>query len=171
MAMSKIKPMKITRLPLERKAKAAIAVTVLVIITMWLGTVYYHSTLSDANLLLLPLIYTAVIAFVLLIIRFRYPLLERYPYMVNLPSFVYRLGMQKNAAVHGKVITRIFTVWCVAMLYLSIIYAGVVYIVFSPSGANSSPTLLLPFILIMLALLIVTVFAIYRGIYRSLVAG
>ncbi|HVC58390.1 MAG TPA: hypothetical protein VND15_02855 [Candidatus Acidoferrales bacterium] len=170
MATSKIKPMKITRMPLEKSAKAAILITLFINLAMWLGAIYRYPTLSDPKLLSLPFIYTAVIAFVFLVIHFRYALLERYPYMLNLPSFVYRLGMEKSAAVHGKVITKIFTVWCVAMLYLSIIYAGVVYLVLSPSSSSSSATPLLAFILVMLALLIVTVFALYRGIYRTLAA-
>ncbi|MGI0141204.1 MAG: hypothetical protein ACREBF_00935 [Candidatus Micrarchaeales archaeon] len=167
MASAKITPMKIKRLPLEKNAKAAIIVVLLITIAMWLSALFYYPISSNQKLIILPLIYTVIIAFVLLIICFRYPLLERYPYLLNLPSFVYRLGLDKNTTAHAQIINRVFTVWCVAALGLSVIYSGVVYLLFSTSNQGAMAGVLVSFILIVLALMLITIFALYRSIYRS----
>lgn len=165
---AKVTPMKIKRLPLEKTARTAIILIVITFLAMWLSAIYYHPNVSSTGLWpLLPALYTIVMACFLLVLHFRYSLLERYPYLLNLPSFVYRLAAEKKTEVHGRVINRIFTVWFIGALFLSVIWAGVIYLVFSLQGQGHLAGLLVSFILIMLALLLITVFSLYRSIYRS----
>ncbi|VVB90827.1 Uncharacterised protein [uncultured archaeon] len=167
---TKLTPMKVKRLPLEKNARTAIFLIVIVNLAMWLSAVYYNPEVSGTGLFLLPAIYTTIMAFFLLVLYFRYTFLENYPYLLSLPSFIYRLAIEKNVEVHGEIINKVFTVWCIAALYLSVIWAGVVYFVFSHNGKSSLAGLLVSFILIMIALTVITVFALYRSIYRSFVA-
>lgn len=169
--MAAITPMRVKRLPLEKNARTAIFLIVLVFLAMWLTAVYYHSNVSSSGLWpLLPALYTLVMAVFLLVLYFRYALLGKYPYLINLPSFTYRLATEKKTAVHGRVINKVFTVWCIAALGLSVIWAGVVYLVFSLNGQSHLAGLLTSYILVMVALLIIIVFALYRSIYRSFAA-
>ncbi|MGI0100280.1 MAG: hypothetical protein ACREBH_00955 [Candidatus Micrarchaeaceae archaeon] len=166
--MAAITPMKVKRLPLEKNARTAVFLIFIAFLAMWLSAAYYYPNVSGTGLWpLLPAIYTIIMAVFLLVLNFRYTLLREYPYLINLPSFVYRLAAEKKVEVHGGIINKIFTVWCISALWLSVIWAGVVYIVFSFNGQGSFAGLLVSFILIMVALLAITVFALYKSIYRS----
>ena len=177
------KQLKFKRYQLSSAARAIILLGVLINIATWLAIAYYYPALPNTIpthfnasgmptsyadkivVLLVPALLSAIIIVILLVLRYRYALLERYPYLLNLPAFAYRLGIEKNSATHGTIINRIFTVHTLSILYISILCAVIVYAMLSLNGQGLS--LLLPAILITVVVFVATVFLVYRSIYRS----
>ena len=81
---------KLQRYGLEKGAKVLIAAGLLLILISWILAAHYLTVNQIAKdklaLLLIPLIFTAVAAILLLVIKYRYTLFEKYPYLMNLPS-------------------------------------------------------------------------------------
>ncbi len=106
-----LKPMKVKHYPLSKAARMIVLSSLIINIFMILLIAYfYHGAPNSglkATLLILPAIFITIFVIFLLILRFRYTLLEKYPYLINLPSFVYRLGMEKDPVMQGKIISRI----------------------------------------------------------------
>ena len=77
------------RYGLEKGAKILIAIGLLLILISWVLAIGYISVNQIAKdrlaLLLIPSTFTAVAALLLLVIKYRYTLFERYPYLMNLP--------------------------------------------------------------------------------------
>ncbi len=177
------KQFKIKRYPLSNTARAIILFAVLINVATWLAIAYYYPALPNtipthfnvsgaptsygnkSILLVVPAVLSAIIVVILLVLRYRYALLERYPYFINLPAFAYRLGLEKNSAVHGAIINRVFTVHTLSALYISILCAVITYVMFSLNGHALS--LLLSTILIVVVVFVATVFLVYRSIYKS----
>lgn len=154
--------MKVAHYPLSSGARL-ILVAALVINTI--ATLIFFSSgtyASQPSLLIIPGIFIWIFALFLLILRFRYALLERYPYLVNLPAFAYHLGIQKNPKRAGQVINRVFTVHALASFFTAMLY-----LIFSTTilKQRGHPTLIA--ILALTAAFIVAVFLQYRRIYKS----
>ena len=124
--------------------------------------IFAYGSSKIPNLIIVPSIFLGVFALILLILRFRYPLLERYPYLVNLPAFAYRLGIQKNPKTAGIVINRIFTVHALASLYVAVLY-----LIFAVTIMQQSGKFVWLEILVIVAAFIVAVFLQYRRIYLN----
>ncbi len=109
--------------------------------------------------------FSAVAALILLVIKYRYTLFERYPYLMNLPAIFYRMGGGKDTKKQSVAFNMIFTVHSLVLTFL-----GLLSILLTASiGSNaktSSPFFYSYFIVI--AVLIVSVFVIYRRIYIKL---
>ena len=157
---------KLQRYGLEKGAKILISIGLLLILISWILAVHYLSVNQIAKdrlaLLLIPLIFTAVAAILLLVIRYRYTLFEKYPYLMNLPSIFYRIGESKDTKKKSIAFNMIFTVHSLVLTFI-----GVLSILLTLSiGSNaktSSPFFYSYFIVI--AVLIVSVFLIYSRIY------
>lgn len=80
------------RYGLEGFAKILIAIGLLLTLFAWIAGMYYFGITGKTTLFIVPLIFTCVSAVLLLIIRYRYTLFEKYPYLMNLPSLFYRIG-------------------------------------------------------------------------------
>ncbi len=157
--------MKVTRYPLSNGARS---ILVLALIVNIIATFFFvNSSIynNNSSLLIVPIIFLAIFVVFLVILRFRYTLLERYPYLVNLPAFAYRLGIQKNPKVAGTVINRVFTVHAFASLFTSLLY-----LIFSTTIFNQNGHPALKEILSLIAAFIIVVFLQYRRIYRSFAA-
>ncbi|MDE1856264.1 MAG: hypothetical protein KGH49_03460 [Candidatus Micrarchaeota archaeon] len=159
--------MKVTHYPLSSGARAILVAALIInVIATGLFVSYSQSataagTFSD-SLWILPAVFIGVFVLILLLLRFRYVLLERYPYLVNLPAFAYRLGIQTDPKRAGIVINRVFTVHTFASLYTSALY-----LVLSTSIIGQNSQFILHSILILVAIFILTVFIQYRRIYHS----
>ena len=112
------------RFPLEGNAKILVTLAALVTLAVWLMVGYYYQQLpntipthyglngqpdaygSRLVVLIEPLILTALVAGSMLVLRFRYTLLFRYPYMIRLPAFVYQLESGTSAETKGRLLTR-----------------------------------------------------------------
>ena len=157
------------RYGLEKGAKILIAIGLLLILISWVLAIGYISVNQIAKdrlaLLLIPSIFTAVAALILLVIKYRYTLFERYPYLMNLPSIFYRIGGGKDTKKQSVAFNMIFTVHSLVLAFL-----GLLSILLTASiGSNaktSSPFFYSYFIVI--AILVVSVFVIYRRIYIKL---
>ena len=79
------------RYPLENIARILIAVGLLFVLLAWaIGAYFSGITGRWLPSLIVPSIFTCVLAIMLAIIRYRYTLFEKYPYLMNLPSIFYR---------------------------------------------------------------------------------
>ncbi len=147
--------MKVKRYPLSRTAKSLILVAFTINVIASVVAVYnYVPRLSIA-----PAIFWSVFFLLLLMLRFRYALLEKYPYLLSLPSFVYRLGMEKSPALQGAIISRVFTVFSLSLLFISLLNLAVAITAVQKSFWIFIPVIVFVFV--------VTVFALYRSIYSS----
>ena len=91
MAVTKLK-----RYGLEGIAKAFIAISLLLLVVSWIAAFYYYGIIGKSVLFIIPLIFTLASVLILLMLRYRYALFERYPYLMNLPSLFYRIEDKKG---------------------------------------------------------------------------
>ncbi len=160
-------PMKVKRYPLSNVARALVVVALILQLLAWAFVVYYYPTYAKPSLLIVPAIFSAVYVLFLLLLRYRYALLENYPYLVNLPAFAYRLGIEKNPELKGKIINKVFTVHAFATVYISVLDVALTSTVLPFTGQGTYTAFILPAILVIVAVFVITIFAVYRNIYRS----
>ncbi len=152
--------MEVTHYPLSNGARLILVAAFVINIIATLASIYADG--SKPSLLIVPGIFLAVFALLLLVLRFRYTLLDRYPYLLNLPAFTYRLGIQENPKTAGIVINRVFTIHALASLYVSVLY-----LIISTAILQQNGQLALPEIFVLVIVFVVTVFVQYRRIYMS----
>ncbi len=157
--------LKVKHYPLSKAARYLIAIGFVLNLLAVSAIIYFYpkfAHLSSTAIWLVPTLFSGVFILLLLILRYRYTILEKYPYLLNLPSFVYRLGMENNPKLEGKVINKVFTVYTISLLYISILNA-IITITF----VTQDTSFLIPSIITLVILLLVSVFWFYRSIYRS----
>ena len=160
---------KLQRYRLEKGAKVFIVIGLLLILISWILAVYYINVNQIAKdrlaLLLIPLIFTAVAAIILLVIKYRYTIFERYPYLMNLPSIIYRIGGGKDTKKQSIAFNMIFTVHSLVLTFLGLL-SILLTLSIGSNAKTSSPFFYSYFVVI--AVLIISVFLIYRRIYIKL---
>lgn len=164
-----IAPLKIKHYPLSNIARAALLIALFLNILAWFAVMYYYPTLSVKNsglFFFTPLIFTLVFLLFLLILRFKYTLLEKYPYLISMPSFVYRLGMAKNSETEGRIFSKVFTIHALSALYIAALEIVITYATLPINGVQHLHYLT-ESILLIVVVFVVTVFALYRNIYNS----
>lgn len=156
---------KLQRYELEKGAKVFIIIGFLLLIISWILAVHYLTLNQIAKdrlaLLLIPLIFTLVSIILLLVIKYRYTIFERYPYLMNLPSLFYRIGGKDNKK-QSKVFNMIFTVHSLVLTFLGLLSILLTLSIGSAAKVHS------PFFysyFVVIAFLIISVFLIYRRIY------
>ena len=157
---------KLQRYGLEKGAKVLIAAGLLLILISWILAAHYLTVNQIAKdklaLLLIPLIFTAIAAILLLVIKYRYTIFERYPYLMNLPSIIYRIGGGKDTKKQSIAFNMIFTVHSLVLTFLGILSILLTLSIGSAAKVNS------PFFysyFVVIAFLVISVFLIYRRIY------
>lgn len=157
------------RYKLEKGAKILIAIGLLLILISWILAIHYLTVNQIAKdrfaLLLIPLIFTAVAAVLLLVIKYRYTIFERYPYLMNLPSIIYRIGGGKDTKKQSIAFNMIFTVHSLVLTFIGLLSILLTLSIGSAAKVNS------PFFysyFVVIAALIISVFLIYRRIYIKL---
>ena len=153
------------RYGLEGIAKILIAIGLLFVLFAWIAGVYYFGIAGDrATMLIVPLIFTCVLAVPLLAIRYRYTLFEEYPYLMSLPSLFYRIKEQKGAGDQSIAFSMIFTVHALVIAFL-----GLLSLILTISiGSSIKSGVASPFLYVYLAtaaILVVSVLLQYRRIY------
>ena len=149
---------------LEGTAKVLIAIGVLFAILSWIAGAYYFSSVGRPALFIAPLVFTFVIAFLLLVIRYRYMLFENYPYLMNLPSLFYHIEERKGTDNKSVAFSMIFTVHALVIAFLG--FLSLVLTISIGSSIKESPAS--PFLyayLAIIAVLVVSVLLQYRRIY------
>lgn len=170
------------RLELEGASKAIIALALLLTIFAWIIVAYFYPSLpaivaahygingtSDSynyksGLLYLPAIFTAITALLILVIRYRYALFEKYPYFLNLPSFIYHLSMQNDKTKQAVILNKVFTVYTFPLLMISTLNLIFTFATFSRAST------ILYFVyaaLILIAIMLLAIFSLYRRIYKE----
>ncbi|MDE1857281.1 MAG: hypothetical protein KGH98_04365 [Candidatus Micrarchaeota archaeon] len=120
---------------------------------------------SISSLLILPAIFWAAFVLLLLVLAFRYTLLENYPYLINLPSFLYKLSAMGDPAKEGAVVNRVFTVFS-----LSVLYAALLNLLITTGAVLQSSVVLIAIPILVTAFVIAT-FGLYWNIYRGFAAN
>ncbi len=155
---------KLKRYGLEGIAKILIAVGLLLVLFAWFAGVYYFQATGKITLFVVPLVFSCVSALLLLIIRYRYALFERYPYLMTLPSLFYHIGEQGNINKQSIAFRMIFTVHAMVIAVV-----GVLSLLLTISiGTSIKSDTASPFMYAYLAtaaILVVSVLLLYRRIY------
>ncbi len=152
------------RYGLEGAAKALITVGLFLVILSWFTGVYYFGIIGRMTLLVVPFIFTCVLAILLLMIRYRYTLFEKYPYLMNLPSLFYRIREKKGTVNRSVAFSMIFTVHALVIAFLGLLSLVLtISIGYSIQRSSASPFLYV--YLAKIAILIVSVLLQYRRIY------
>ena len=131
----------------------------------WFAGVYYFGITGKVTLFIVPFVFTCVSALLLLIIRYRYTLFERYPYLMNLPSLFYRIGGQKDTGRQSSVFRMIFTVHALVVAVIG--FLGLILTISIGTSIDRGAAAY-PFLYVYLAtvaVLIVSVLLLYRRIY------
>ncbi len=148
------------RYGLESAAKILIAVGLLLILLSWFVGAYYYGLSGEITLFIAPFIFTCVSVGVLLVIRYRYTLFEKYPYLVSLPSLFYHVGGRQNDTSKQSIaFSMIYTVHSLVLAFIGVMCLLMTFTI----AAEYVPTLYV--YLGAVAILIAAVFLQYRRIY------
>jgi hypothetical protein len=158
--------MKLKRYGLEGGAKILIVIGLLFNLLAWIAAAYYFGLSSGKiALFIVPLIFTCISAVLLVVIRYRYTLFEKYPYLMNLPSIFYRIGQGKDGvSKQSMAFSMIFTVHTLVLAALG--FMGILLTV--SIGYSEQSNAVSPFLysyLVVVVVLILAVFLQYRRIY------
>ncbi len=154
---------KLKKYGLEGAAKILITIGSLLILLSWFTGVYYSGITGKATLFIVPFIFTCVLALLLLMIRYRYTLFEKYPYLMNLPSLFYRI--RKRSTGNQSIAFRmIFTVHALVIAFLGLLSLVLTISIGSSIRSGSTSPFLYEYIAI-IAILIISVLFQYRRIY------
>ena len=100
----------ITPAPLDPLGRAFVALIVVFLLLIWLTGIYAYTTVPDRipthfdlsgkpdafgnrlTFLLLPIVFSLAPVIIMLLVRFRFTLVNGFPYLVNLPAFFAQLG-------------------------------------------------------------------------------
>ncbi len=149
---------------LEGAAKMLIIVGFLLLLISWIAGTYYFGLVGKPALFIVPLAFTCVLAVLLLVIKYRYALFEKYPYLMNLPSLFYRIKERKGKDNQSIAFSMIFTVHALVIAFLGLLSLVLTISVGSSiKGSSASPFLYTYFAII--AILILSVLLQYRRIY------
>ncbi len=151
------------RYGLESVAKIFIVFGLLLVLFSWLAGVYYFESIGKITLLIAPLVFTCVSALLLLMIRYRYMLFERYPYLMTLPSLFYRIGERKgkNQSIAFSMIFTVHAFVIAVIGFLSLLLTVMV-------GSSIKSDVASPLLYVYLATAVILVIAVllqYRRIY------
>ncbi len=153
------------RYGLEGIAKSLIAIGFLLVIVSWVVGIYYFGTVGMDALFIVPSIFTCVLIVLLLFIRYRYTLFEKYPYLMNLPSLFYRIGAQKGSNNNQSIaFSMIFTVHSLVIAFLGLL-SLILTITIGSSIQSGSASPFLYLYLIIIGILGISVLIQYRRIY------
>lgn len=159
------------RYGLEQIAKSLITVGLVFTLFAWIAAAYYFVPAGGLfALFLVPFIFTCVSLIAIFVIRCRYTIFEKYPYLMNLPSIFYRIGQSKNgASKQSQAFSMIFTVHALVIAVIGIM--AFLLTISIGSGINNTPAGVTFFgaYIVAVAFLIVSVFVQYRRIYIKFV--
>ena len=149
------------RYGLEGIAKVLIALGLLLVLFSWFAGVYYFGIIGRITPFIAPLVFTCVSAVLLSVIRYRYTLFEKYPYLMNLPSLFYRI---KDTSKQSIAFSMIFTVHALVMAVIGFL-SLLLTVTVGSSVRSSAASPLIYVYLVTLAILGVAVLLQYRRIY------
>lgn len=169
---------KMKRYGLERKAKVLIAAAVLMDILSLAVAAYFYlgpqraspgpygvaqaqgAYGNFAGMLALPLVFALITVALLLLLKYRYALIERYPQTISIPGLAYRTGAGGRRDSAGVAVNKVFTVFAAAVMSVAVIGFLATLAAFGPRP----PVVLFAESMIVLAFsLIVLLFVLYKN--------
>jgi hypothetical protein len=158
----------INRYGLESAAKILIAIGLLLVLFSWILGIYYFGITGKITQFIVPFIFTCVLTILLVIIKYRYTIFEKYPYLMNLPSLFYRIKEQKGKDNRGIAFSMIFTVHSLVIAFLGLL-SLILTISIGSSIKTGSASAYLHLYLVIVAVLVISVLLQYRRIYLKFV--
>lgn len=154
------------RYALEGGAKTLIALGLLFDLAAWIVAAYYFgSSGSKVTLFIAPFIFTCVSIVLLAVIRYRYTLFEKYPYLMNLPSIFYRIGQGKDGvSKQSMAFSMIYTVHALVIAAMGVMGLLLTFSIGSDIRSVVGSSFFVLY-LATVAVLIAAVFLQYRRIY------
>ncbi len=152
------------RYGLESAAKILIVIGLLLVLSSWFVGIYYFGFVSKMALFIAPLIFTCILAVLILIIQYRYTLFEKYPYLMNLPSLFYRIDKQKSKSNQSIAFSMIFTVHALVVAFLGLLSLVLTISIGSSIQTGSSSPFIYIYIAV-IAILLASILLQYRRIY------
>jgi hypothetical protein len=146
---------------LESIAKMLIMIGGLLVLASWVVALYYFGFTDQNALFIAPVIFTCVFVVTLLVIKYRYTLFERYPYLMTLPSLFYRIDKSKQASAFSM----IFTVHALVVAFLGLMSLLLTISISTGVKKSSAAFPFLYLYIAVVAILIVAVLWQYRRIY------
>jgi len=169
---------------LSRKGKLLAAANLLLIVLMFSIAAYYHSVLpekvpthfgiegkpnvygSKDSLLMLPFAFSIAQVIILAIVKLRFTLVNKYPYMINLPAFyanLTKLPVDKR----GKWVNRYFEALLLFSLGIGIYLAILELSIYEGVRNQSLPIWFYPYVFVVFFMLI-PFFAILAKLNREM---
>ena len=161
--------MALKRYGLEGIAKIFIAAGLILVLLSWIAGWHYYMISGKVGLFIVPLVFTCVAALLLLIIRYRYTIFRNYPYLMNLPSILYRIKDKRGASNQSIAFSMIFTVHALVIVFLGLLSLVLTISIGSSIRSSGMSWIFLYVYLAIIAILIVSVFLQYRRIYMKFV--
>lgn len=152
------------RYGLEAKARIFIAIGLIFVLLSWIAGWHYYMISGKGALFIAPLVFTCVAALLLLIITYRYTIFKKYPYLMNLPSLLYRIKDKKGANNQSIAFSMIFTVHALVIAFMGLLSLVLVLAIGSGSTHGAGSQIFYAYFII-IALLIASVLLQYRRIY------
>ncbi len=156
------------RYGLERVAKILIGLGLLFNLFSWVAGFYYFGITNSISLFIIPPIFTLILIVLILVIRYRYTLFEKYPYLMNLPSLFYRIGQQKNSNNQSVAFSMIFTVHSLIVAFLGLVSLFLTIEIGSSILTAHAASSFLYLYFAFLAIMFLSVILQYRRIYIRL---
>ncbi len=149
--------LEIERESLRFRGKASIAMGIALLALSWAVATYYYRILPDtvpthydlygrpngwgskASLLLAPAILTGVGIALLAVIKYRYTMIERYPYLVNMPAFMILVSSDRlTPTERSSIVNMVFEVISIELALLGLLGLEITYFSFTMVTGGSS---------------------------------
>lgn len=149
--------LEIERESLRFRGKASIAMGIALLALSWVVATYYYRILPDtvpthydlygrpngwgskASLLLAPAILTGVGIALLAVIKYRYTMIERYPYLVNMPAFMILVSSDRlTPTERSSIVNMVFEVISIELALLGLLGLEITYFSFTMVTGGSS---------------------------------
>jgi hypothetical protein len=156
--------MTLKRYRLEAKARIFIAIGLIFVLLSWVAGWHYYMNSGKGALFIAPLVFTCVTVLLLLVIGYRYTIFKKYPYLMNLPSLLYRIKDKRGANNQSIAFSMIFTVHALVIAFMGLL-SLVLVLAIGSSSTHAAASQILYVYFILIALLIASVLLQYRRIY------
>ncbi len=166
--------------PFSKGAKLVLVAIAVVLCLMWAIGFYYNVTLPDrvpthfgiggkpdaygskGSLLILPLAFSLAPVIILLVVLFRFTLVNRFPFLVNLPAFYLNLGKMAEEQ-RGLWVNRYFALVAVLGLALTLFFCFLMLVILNGTIRGELEGWFVPSVMLFpLVIIALFVYALYR---------
>jgi uncharacterized membrane protein len=177
----------IERRKMDFTGKALVAVNLVIMMLAWVYVSFYYPSLPDtvpthfdlsgrvsgyghkSTLLLPPIILTIAVVLILLTVKYRFTLINRYPYLVNLPAFAMVLASPTiSPESKADFINRIFNISLLILLGVNATNTLIVHTMFYGATFGILPPHTLLAIIMPVLIVVAVSFYLYYRLYHQI---